>query len=122
MSVESRVLAEFIKHEWLDHQPEPVNSAAVKAVAEGYESLSESEKLTLAPILTRKCYGVEHSAVGHIKCGVALSMDELHDAIPNDSYYGALLCRNCTDKISTLFASKNTDMPQSSFDDATLDK
>lgn len=71
-----------------------VKGIALRAVKEGYDTLSDAQKYVLKPFLSQPCYGYDNPAE-HIDCDRVLEGQALLDAYQDADDPECLQCESC---------------------------
>lgn len=98
MSDEQKVVEKLIEYGSLDNEDQKVLGIARLAADQGCDKLSSLQQKVLKPFLSKGCDGVENPGGHHNDCSVVLEGLPLAEALDQQSYYGALLCRDCVDE------------------------
>ncbi|MBA1295940.1 hypothetical protein G7025_21465 [Pseudomonas lurida] len=95
---EVKVLEKLLESGSLDNEDAKVRGIAQLAVGNGFDHLSELQKIVLKPYLNQSCDGVTDPGGYHNECQENLQGDELAAALGSQAYYGSLLCEKCIDE------------------------
>ncbi|MEJ5861665.1 hypothetical protein [Pseudomonas farsensis] len=99
MADEVDVLRKLLEVGYLDDEDAKVRGIARRAIAEGFDTLTEPQKNVLHPWLTRQCDGHTDPAGEIHACQVVLEGKALASAIENEGYYGRGMCESCIDEV-----------------------
>ncbi|MFV3405859.1 hypothetical protein ACNFIC_18200 [Pseudomonas sp. NY15463] len=96
---EVKVLKKLFEVGYLDDEDAKVRGIAKRAIAHGYNTLTEPQKHVLSSWLTRQCDGHTDPAGELHECHVILEGEALANALENEGYYGRGMCQSCIDEV-----------------------
>ena len=90
-----QILDYLLEHGVLDNEEQKVSGIAKLTVDKGYDTLSHAQKSVIAPWLTANCSGSTDLGGYHNGCSVALTGDELVEALDLAEDYDSIQCESC---------------------------